>query len=40
MKAGFGLLEDSEMRREEKESKELYREDKIIEDKRLIKKKI
>lgn len=32
MESGFGLLEDSERRREDKEEIKLYREDKLIEE--------
>ncbi len=38
MKAGFGLLEDFERRREERENEELEREDRLIADYRLIDK--
>lgn len=36
MDAGFGLLEEHERKKEEKEDSELYKEDRLIQDKKYI----
>ena len=36
MEAGFGLLEEHERRKEEREDSELFKEDRLIQDKKYI----